>query len=36
MFNEQTKEVMVTLDGEPLRMRDSVRPEAGRWGMVSQ
>lgn len=30
MFNKQIKEAVVTLDGEPLRMRDGVRPEAGR------
>lgn len=40
MFNERTKEAMVTLGGEPLRMRDGVRPEgddvsvALRWAVM--
>lgn len=30
MFNKQTKEAMVTVDGEHNRMKHGVRPGAGR------
>lgn len=30
MFNKQTKEAMVALGGERHRMKDGVRPGAGR------